>query len=295
MQLTAQPFNSRQWMIGKELEAFAYSDSQPIMVSSHSHDFYELYLFIDARGGNVQYNVGDVRMTLVPGDIICIPPHVEHHPTFSPYPTAYRRIVIWFTKETLSAFNSPEFFQLFQSPATPYRFPPTVSSYLIEAAMSIAWESTSRDRFSELLARANLQRLLALIGRYHEIQVEECSSQPGESLINAVLIYINDHLSDELSLDFLADHFFVSKFYLSHIFKDYLGVGIHSYIRQRRILWAKTLLTSGYSATEIYRRCGFNDYSSFYRAFVSYYGVPPKNAIVDSKEAPPDVRSITPN
>ena len=56
-----------------------------------------------------------------------------------------------------------------------------------------------------------------------------------------------------------------------------MGITPHSYITQRRLALAKRMLFDGMSPTEVYRRCGYADYSSFYRAFREHYGFSPKH------------------
>ncbi|TCL57196.1 AraC-like DNA-binding protein [Kineothrix alysoides] len=58
------------------------------------------------------------------------------------------------------------------------------------------------------------------------------------------------HLEEELTLDAIANKFFVSKYYISHIFK--------------------------YNISQVYQSFGFRDYSSFYRAFKKEFGISPK-------------------
>jgi len=91
-----------------------------------------------------------------------------------------------------------------------------------------------------------------------------------------VVNFINSNLTLDLTLDYLADRFFISKFYLSRVFKKHMNVTPHNYISQRRLFLAKQLLYKGLPPTEVYRRCGYSDYSSFFRAFREKYGFSPK-------------------
>ena len=50
------------------------------------------------------------------------------------------------------------------------------------------------------------------------------------ALIPRVIAYINAHLSSDLSLDMLSERFYISKFYLSHQFKQYTQLSLHQYI-----------------------------------------------------------------
>ena len=83
---------------------------------------------------------------------------------------------------------------------------------------------------------------------------------------------------DFLTLEKLAAACYVSKYYLSHTFTKEVGVSIYRYILLRRLLLARQLLAAGEPAGTVCRSCGFTDYTSFYRAFRSEYGISPKNA-----------------
>ena len=79
------------------------------------------------------------------------------------------------------------------------------------------------------------------------------------------------------SPDELAAHFYVSKYYLLHQFKEYTKTTIHQYILMKRINLAKDYLESGFSPTSIYEKCGFSTYSNFYKAFTGQTGISPGN------------------
>ena len=95
-------------------------------------------------------------------------------------------------------------------------------------------------------------------------------------LVQNVLHYINENMSETLSLEGIAGQFYISKYHLSHAFSREVGVSIYRYIMLRRLLMARQLLSAGESAKLVCRSCGFSDYTSFYRAFKSEYGVSPR-------------------
>ena len=101
-------------------------------------------------------------------------------------------------------------------------------------------------------------------------------SRQQSELVQQVLSYIGENLSQSLSLETLAERFFVSKYYLSHTFSREVGVSLYRYITLRRLLFARQLLSQGVPAGQVSRSCGFSDYTSFYRAFKSEYGISPK-------------------
>ena len=121
------------------------------------------------------------------------------------------------------------------------------------------------------------RELLILLSRMVRAGLEVTEgSQDLQQMVKDVVRYINSNLSRDLTLDYIADHFFISKFYLSRAFKQHMNVTIHSYIRQRRLFLAKQLLYNGVPPTEVYHQCGYSDYSSFFRAFKEKYGCAPK-------------------
>ena len=87
--------------------------------------------------------------------------------------------------------------------------------------------------------------------------------------------YLDVNIDRAISLDDLARRFFVSKFYLCRAFKKYNGISVHSYINNKRVMYAKQLIESGESASGAAYKVGFGDYSAFYRAYVKIFGKSP--------------------
>ena len=100
-----------------------------------------------------------------------------------------------------------------------------------------------------------------------------------DEFASQVADFISEAIEDKrfLSLDEIAKSFFVSKFYLCRAFKSYSGISVHAYINRKRILLAKQYIDSGMSAGLAAEAVGYQDYSAFYRAYVSVMGVSPKS------------------
>ncbi len=94
--------------------------------------------------------------------------------------------------------------------------------------------------------------------------------------VDAILSYINTHMQDDLSLDELSAHFYLSSSYICRIFKAATGTTINKYITAKRITLSKSLLSQGYSVNEACEACGFNDYSNYLKAFTKAVGISPK-------------------
>ena len=104
-------------------------------------------------------------------------------------------------------------------------------------------------------------------------QTADCST---DQVVDAVVSYINEHYNEPLTLDLLAEKFFISKYHLLRKFDAQMGTTVHRYILQKRLLIAKQLLAGGVAPSEACGYCGFGDYANFYRAFRSEYGATPR-------------------
>ncbi|EUJ34586.1 bacterial regulatory helix-turn-helix s, AraC family protein [Brochothrix thermosphacta DSM 20171 = FSL F6-1036] len=91
-----------------------------------------------------------------------------------------------------------------------------------------------------------------------------------------VMAYINEHHTEKLTLQKLADHFYVSKFYLAHRFKEDLGMSVGKYLKEIRLLYAiRQLETSHLSVGEIAINNGFPNVRSFSDVFKERNGMTP--------------------
>ena len=97
----------------------------------------------------------------------------------------------------------------------------------------------------------------------------------GSGFIPEVVAYVNDHLSDTLSAAALSAQLNVSASSITHTFKKELGISLHQYITQKRMMHAQRLLAEQKLPTKIFIDCGYRDYSSFYKAYINFFGHPP--------------------
>ena len=82
----------------------------------------------------------------------------------------------------------------------------------------------------------------------------------------------------ELQVEKLAANFNVSREHLSRIFRNETGISLHEYIIRFRLRLAVDLLRrTRLSLKEISFRCGWNDYSNFYRIFIKRFNCSPQD------------------
>lgn len=88
--------------------------------------------------------------------------------------------------------------------------------------------------------------------------------------------YISEHFQDDLSLDALAEQFYISKYYLSRSFREVTGFGISEYISILRVQQAQKLLQeTSLSVSEIAARVGFESITYFERVFKRHQLISP--------------------
>lgn len=88
--------------------------------------------------------------------------------------------------------------------------------------------------------------------------------------------YMDNHFSEKLHLDELAERFFINKYYLTHTFKEQFGITINQYLLQKRITQGKHLLRfSQYTIEQIALLCGVDDANYFTRIFKKMEGITP--------------------
>lgn len=280
-------FDGRQTMKNNTFEVFRYKDNYPKEVALHHHDFYEIYFFLS---GNVQYNIESRNYLLTPGDVLLISPMELHQPMFSQEHRTYERIVLWIDKRYLENLSIPgqELHNCFDTTSpthTNLLRPEGVSRQYLQFLLDqLMTEMNKDDPYQGVAALTYLVQVLIQLNRLalQNRKAEQVSGQ--ESAVYNILGYINEHFQEDLSLDFLANRFFVSKYHLSREFQRLVGTSVHRYIVQKRLVMAKQLLSKGLPSSEVYQHCGFGDYSNFYRSFKQEYQISPKDYVLRLKE-----------
>ena len=94
-------------------------------------------------------------------------------------------------------------------------------------------------------------------------------------LVQEVIMYIDEHLCEDVRVNDIAASMNVSVSTLFHSFKKEIGVSVYKYLLQKRMTLATDMIEKGERPTEIYYKCGFKDYPNFYRAYRANFGTTP--------------------
>ena len=249
--------------------------ADPNKFESHCHTGFEL-LYV--RQGHGKYVVEGAEYPLRPHTMMLIRPH-EYHYVCPDKDSVYERYVINFGSAELprSVLELPILHHNSDARHGVF-FSEEVISTLIEQEFISSDEiynligkhkkssESQKTIISSLLSRVVL--LLSLASPSDEIHYEE-------NVITRVTEYLDSHATEPLSLDRLSQQFFISKYYLCHAFRHQNGISIWAYLTAKRIVLAQQLLKDGKPATEVAQLTGFQNYSSFYRAYLKQTGHAP--------------------
>lgn len=130
---------------------------------------------------------------------------------------------------------------------------------------------------NQVLALCSVVRLLALLKGHLPAQPEDTSLPKTYSRqINGVVAYLNAHFAEEVQMDDLARRFYISKYHLCRVFKEYVGITIGEYLTRRRLSVANELLLDNRSAEEACYQSGFRSYSNFFKLYQKYQHTTPQ-------------------
>lgn len=276
-------FSTRQNMLSRDFEIYYYNDtlqsSLYYNVNSHTHNYYEFYFFLE---GNVSMNIEGTLFPLKPGDVVIIPPNVPHHALLHDGQLPYRRFVFWISIEYCNDLLqlSPDYVYLMQHTRITkhYVFHYDIIAFnTLQSKVFRLIEELHSSRFgrdAKITLCVN-DLILHLNRSIYEMEHPKPRHEE-QDLYQNLLLFIEDHLDEDLTLDYLAEHFFVSKYHIAHVFKENLGLSIHQFIIKKRLRMCQEAILSHTSISDVYLMYGFKDYSSFFRAFKKEFGMSPK-------------------
>jgi len=245
--------------------------------SPHCHNHYELTYVLE---GDVDYLIEGKKYSIAPGSILLITPQVFHSVKVNSG-RPYRRYATHFDPQILPIerrkFLLTPFTSIMQNPLSKIYFE-NVEQYHIPIYYKDLQalnenphlKKNVRDQMIAISFEALLSRVLYMYTAENTSTVNTHSD-----IISQIISYLNEHLTDNVTLDQIAKEFFISKHHLCRLFRNATGTTVIDYLTRKRISVAEHLLNNGHSAQNAALECGFDDYSAFYRAYVRVLGHSP--------------------
>lgn len=278
---TIDLFRKEQTMNSPDFEIFNYSDSVAPKVLPHRHNFFEIYYLLSDE---LDYVIGNQEYHLKRGDFLLLPPGLLHYPSDMHIRPGknYSRIVLWcnidFFENFLKLDSDINYMwdTVIQKSSYHIRPTPGASSRLYDYFLQLLNEQKQQDFASRAMSCSVLMESFVLMNRIIHETKDFQKHAPSANTFSNIISYVHTHLSEELSLTILSEHFYISKGYISRLFREYMGIPVHQYILSLRLEGSRKAIQSGapiLTAAEMY---GFRDYSSFYRAFKGAFLISPR-------------------
>ena len=238
----------------------------------HAHDRMEIFMLIQ---GNVIFGTEGTEQPLQPYDIV-ITREAETHKLIVDPNVPYERIWIQFSKDLLAPIDPDHsLLDLFYNrPLGKENFYPANDNDQFRFKCISKLCQDKRDIPYQLHLTTYLIPLLRELTVARNATTPINNNEPDDIALQLVA-FINDHLFSPLSLDRLSEKFFLSKSQLNRIFLKATGATIARYISIKRMLTARQMIRDGIPIHEVSARCGYNDYSTFFRAYKNHFDIAP--------------------
>lgn len=244
-------------------------------VDFHMHNSHEIYLLVD---GHIQYFVENACYDMNPGGLILFS-NREIHKAINTSNEPFTRLVIHINPAHIRPFCTPNTNLLdcfHRDPGKDNLVLLSKDEYerLIFMAHMLENEKKRCTYGSDLISLTTLIQILILINQaWHNSGSVKTAPRPHRA--QAIMNYIDDHLTEPLSLDSISLALSLDKYYLSHLFKSETESSIFQYIVVKRVALAKELLLKEHTVSEACHLSGFSDYSNFIRTFRQTTGCTP--------------------
>ena len=242
-------------------------DETPVQsnFSTHTHAHTEIYCFV---AGAAEFYVEGTTYSLEPGDILLMRPGEAHYLLVDER-VPYERFCINFSAGIFNSLDPEHVLTqaVFRREAGMH------NRYRMgRSGIDIMKRMTAQNNRIHILG--NMLLLLHKISEAFSAQREQQLEQ--DTLESRVIRYINQNLKEDLSLQKLCNHFYISRTQLCRIFRQATGTSVGRYVTGKRLLRARELLLQGIKPTEVYEDCGYGDYSTFFRAYTKLFGHSPR-------------------
>ena len=257
----------------EDFRLFHINDQTKKDFSYHYHDFHKIIVFIS---GKVTYHIEGKAYHLKPRDILLVSQGAIHKPEIDPS-VPYERYIFWI-RDDLSCQELNTCFQKANDRSfNLVRADSALQERLKDLLPEIEQTLQNKHFGDTVLRNALFTQFMIYINRIflRTSSSPDKKTYSSDTQVEQLLIYINRNLSENLSIDQLANRFFFSKYHMMRKFKNETGYTIHNYITSKRLLMARSLISQGMPVMKAAQASGFHDYTTFVRAYKKQFGKAP--------------------
>jgi len=239
------------------------SKSPHISTRKNIHSF----LFFVVEKGSGFFTYDNRRLEIHTGDCIFIDCHTSYSHESSKEDPWTLSWVHFYGK------NLPEYYAYFKSGGYSYHFHPSDTSPILSLLNNLYSEQEKKSVYCDILSHKYLTDLVTFCF------TENSPMEKTESMQNKlqdIRNYMENNFFQKISLDNLAEQFFISKYHLAREYKKYYGATLIHDLNNIRISKAKSLLRfTSKSMDEIATECGFSDAAYFIKVFKTVENITP--------------------
>lgn len=229
----------------------------------HMHPFNEIVFFVK---GAAEYTVEAQTQKLQKGSLVFIRSGKFHFATVDKGQD-YERYVLKFPDSAIPPYLKEKFDEISPFFTSGYAY-----DYLFDELDSDFELMNVSEEDIRTLFLCILVKLLVILS--HQQEKAEFDTDP---VSNQILLYVNQHIKDDLSLSSIATALNYSQSYLANLFKKKMHSSLMQYIRYRKCILAYKMISAGEKPQTVASNLGFKEYSTFFRAYKNIIGVAPSD------------------
>lgn len=240
----------------------------------HLHEYFEINIYIS---GNADFVINSGSVKQLRGNILFTRPNELHCPVIND-DTEYERYYIGIPCESFGFLN---------------KMPGEPMECFFDCGRNKWLAVLEEEAFSELLGELRnidacidkklpgyiifsyFLRILFILGcagtEKRTASIAACKPK----IIDDILYYIGSNYASIMTVEEIAEHFYISRPYLSVLFSKNMNIGLKQYLQYTKIAGAKTMLADGKSVSYVSSACGFGSCSYFISVFKSVTGMTP--------------------
>lgn len=270
-----EEYEKRGYLL-EDFRLFHLKTAQEKCIAAHYHEFCKVLLLVSGSGS---YFLEGQRYLLRAGDVVLVGSRRVHRPEFEGG-QPYERIILYISPGFLQQYGAAgcDLLQVFSDPGGPVlRLEEEQRRRIFSVAAALERELAGEQFGKGILSGGLVLRLLVELGRCQRkgIAHQPEPVQPKNPRIREILQYLDSHLAEDMSIDDLAERFYLSKYHMMRLFREETGTSIHAYLTSRRLVQARAMMDEGMQATQACFRSGFRSYSSFIRSYEKLFGQTP--------------------
>lgn len=221
-----------------------------------------MFIYMNSNGGGIVCNE---NFYPIRNGVLCFVGAGKYHYTVPDIPEKYNRSKLFISAEEIDnilktlCINTTEL----SSESFVYALIDEEERIKVEEIFKKIDDCKKDKSYENWIVISAVIELFVYLDKY---SIESIPSAPG--IISKAIEYINRNIERNITINEIASHIHISKYYFLRQFKKLTGITVMKYILKTRIAMAKNmLLHEKTSITEISNRCGFSSVSYFSRIF----------------------------